>query len=53
MLDLVDLQRAAGHEVELFGMDHPDNPPQRFAAHFPSSTPHPLRRAAGSPPPAA
>jgi glycosyltransferase involved in cell wall biosynthesis len=37
MLDLVDLQRAAGHEVELFGMDHPDNPPQRFAAHFPNS----------------
>jgi glycosyltransferase involved in cell wall biosynthesis len=35
MLDLVDLQRAAGHEVELFGMEHPDNPPQRFAAHFP------------------
>jgi glycosyltransferase involved in cell wall biosynthesis len=51
MLDLVDLQRAAGHEVELFGMEHPDNPPQRFAAHFPSQVPldpppHGARRAA-------
>ena len=25
MLDVAELQRAAGHEVELFGMAHPDN----------------------------
>jgi glycosyltransferase involved in cell wall biosynthesis len=38
MLDLARLQRAAGHEVELFGMHHPDNPPdlplrRTFAPH--------------------
>jgi glycosyltransferase involved in cell wall biosynthesis len=36
MLDLADRQRAGGHEVELFGMDHPHNDHQRFAEHFPS-----------------
>jgi glycosyltransferase involved in cell wall biosynthesis len=35
MLDLADLQLRAGHEVAFFGMDHPDNPPQPYAAHFP------------------
>jgi len=35
MLDVAALQRAAGHEVEFFGMQHPDNPPLRFATHFP------------------
>jgi glycosyltransferase involved in cell wall biosynthesis len=37
MLDLAALQRATGHEVEFFGMDHRSNPPMRFAAHFPRS----------------
>jgi glycosyltransferase involved in cell wall biosynthesis len=37
MLNLAELQRATGHEVEFFGMDHRSNPPQRFAAHFPRS----------------
>ena len=36
MLDVADMQRAAGHEVEFFGMDHPDNLPMRYARHFPS-----------------
>jgi glycosyltransferase involved in cell wall biosynthesis len=35
MLDVAALQGAAGHEVEFFGIEHPDNPPLRFAAHFP------------------
>jgi glycosyltransferase involved in cell wall biosynthesis len=35
MLDLAALQRAAGHEVEFFGMEHQQNPPQRFGGHFP------------------
>jgi glycosyltransferase involved in cell wall biosynthesis len=35
MLDLAGLQAAAGHQVEFFGMTHPDNPPHRYAAHFP------------------
>jgi glycosyltransferase involved in cell wall biosynthesis len=35
MLDLAGLQVAAGHQVEFFGMAHPDNPPHRYAAHFP------------------
>lgn len=37
MLDVVDLQRAAGHEVEVFGMAHPANPPWRFDDRFPSN----------------
>jgi glycosyltransferase involved in cell wall biosynthesis len=37
MLDLAGLQAAAGHQVEFFGMAHPDNPPYRYAAHFPSN----------------
>ncbi len=36
MLDVAALQADAGHEVAFFGMDHPDNPPQRFAAHLPT-----------------
>lgn len=36
LLDLAALQRQAGHEVELFGMQHPDNEPQRFEEHFPT-----------------
>jgi glycosyltransferase involved in cell wall biosynthesis len=35
MLDVAALQGAAGHEVELFGMQHPENPPLRFSAQFP------------------
>jgi glycosyltransferase involved in cell wall biosynthesis len=35
MLDVAALQGAAGHEVEFFGMRHPENPPLRFAAQFP------------------
>jgi glycosyltransferase involved in cell wall biosynthesis len=35
MLDLADLQAAAGHRVDFFGMTHEDNPPYRYAAHFP------------------
>jgi glycosyltransferase involved in cell wall biosynthesis len=35
MLDVAELQAGAGHEVAFFGMEHPDNPPQRFAAHLP------------------
>jgi glycosyltransferase involved in cell wall biosynthesis len=35
MLDVAARQAAAGHEVELFGMTHPENAPQRFSAHFP------------------
>ena len=36
LLDLAEQQRAAGHEVEYFGMAHPDNLPMRYAAHFPT-----------------
>src|SRR3712207_6014326 len=36
MLDLAGLQTAAGHEVEFFGMAHPDNPAHRYASHFPA-----------------
>jgi glycosyltransferase involved in cell wall biosynthesis len=36
MLDLAELQRGLGHEVELFGMEHPMNPPYRFQAWFPA-----------------
>jgi glycosyltransferase involved in cell wall biosynthesis len=35
MQGVADLQRQAGHEVAFFGMDHPDNDPQPYAAHFP------------------
>jgi glycosyltransferase involved in cell wall biosynthesis len=37
MLDVATLQRAAGHEVEFFGMAHPENSQHRFAAQFPGS----------------
>jgi glycosyltransferase involved in cell wall biosynthesis len=37
MLDLAGLQAGAGHQVEFFGMAHPDNPPHRYAAHFPGN----------------
>ncbi|MBV9934019.1 MAG: glycosyltransferase family 4 protein [Actinobacteria bacterium] len=36
MLDLAALQRARGDEVAFFGMQHPDNDPQPYAASFPS-----------------
>ena len=36
MFDLAALQRAAGHEVEHFGMSHPENEPMRYADLFPS-----------------
>jgi glycosyltransferase involved in cell wall biosynthesis len=36
MLDVAALQVAAGHQVAFFGMEHPDNPPQRFARHLPA-----------------
>lgn len=37
MLDIADLQRQAGDDVELFGMDHPDNLPDLpLADTFPS-----------------
>lgn len=37
MLDVAGLQRAAGHEVELFGMTHPENPAGlTYADTFPS-----------------
>jgi glycosyltransferase involved in cell wall biosynthesis len=35
MFDLAALQRAAGHEVEHFGMSHPENEPMPYARHFP------------------
>jgi glycosyltransferase involved in cell wall biosynthesis len=35
MLDLAELQVAAGHEVEYFGMRHPENPPLPLEAAFP------------------
>lgn len=36
LFDLAALQERAGHEVAFFGMTHPQNPPWRYAAHFPS-----------------
>lgn len=37
LLDVADLQRQAGHEVELWGMHHPDNlKPQALGKTFPS-----------------
>jgi len=36
MLDLADLQRQAGHEVEFFGMTHPENLTLPHADRFPS-----------------
>ncbi|MGH3414134.1 MAG: glycosyltransferase family 4 protein [Marmoricola sp.] len=36
LLDVAERQRAAGHEVELFGMQHPANPPLTYAGLFPS-----------------
>ena len=36
MFDLARLQTDAGDEVAFFGMDHPDNDPMPYAAHFPS-----------------
>lgn len=35
LLDLVDMQRAEGHVVEVFGMQHVENEPLRYAHHFP------------------
>ncbi len=36
LLDLAALQRDAGHAVEFFGMDHPENLPMRYSRHFPA-----------------
>jgi glycosyltransferase involved in cell wall biosynthesis len=36
MLDMADLQRAAGHDVEVFGMAHPENPAFPLEGTFPS-----------------
>lgn len=36
MLDLADLQRSRGHEVEFFSMQHPENQAAPLDAHFPS-----------------
>ncbi|MBV9411862.1 MAG: glycosyltransferase family 4 protein [Acidimicrobiia bacterium] len=36
MQAVASLQRAAGHEVAFFGMDHPENEPQVYDRHFPS-----------------
>jgi glycosyltransferase involved in cell wall biosynthesis len=36
MLDTVELQRRAGHDVEVFAMTHPDNEPGAFETNFPS-----------------
>lgn len=35
MLDVAELQRARGDEVEFFGMQHPDNPTCRYERWFP------------------
>jgi glycosyltransferase involved in cell wall biosynthesis len=35
MLDLAELQAAAGHEIEFYGMKHPLNMRARFEQHFP------------------
>ncbi len=35
MEDVAVLQGAAGHEVEFFAMQHPQNRPARYASHFP------------------
>ena len=50
MLDVADLQRAAGDEVTFFGMRHPDNEPQRYESWLPDlielePAPHGLRKA--------
>jgi glycosyltransferase involved in cell wall biosynthesis len=36
MLDLSELQRSAGHQVEFFAMRHPDNLPATYGDAFPS-----------------
>lgn len=36
LLDLAEQQKAAGHQVEYFGMSHPDNLPMTYARYFPS-----------------
>ena len=35
LFDVAHRQRDAGHEVEFFGMAHPDNEPMTFASSFP------------------
>ena len=35
MLELAEMQRALGHEVSFFGMQHPDNEPMPLQAYFP------------------
>lgn len=36
MLDVADLQRAAGHDVAFFAMAHDENDPSPYAARFPA-----------------
>ena len=36
MQGVAALQEAAGHQVAFFGMDHPDNEPQRYDSFFPA-----------------
>jgi glycosyltransferase involved in cell wall biosynthesis len=36
MVEVAERQRSAGHEVTMFGMEHPDNPPLPLADTFPS-----------------
>ena len=37
MLDLAEIQQAAGHTVEFFAMDHPKNLPARYERYFPGN----------------
>jgi len=36
MFDVAERQRAQGHDVEFFGMSHPENLQMRFERHFPA-----------------
>ncbi len=36
MLELASMQRDQGHQVEFFGMSHPDNEPMTYQQHFPA-----------------
>lgn len=49
MIDLADLQVRAGHDVEFFSMQHPDNVPATYERHFAPHVqlePHPPSRLA-------
>jgi glycosyltransferase involved in cell wall biosynthesis len=39
MEDLAELQRAAGHDIEFFGMEHPQNDVMTYRSSFPSEVP--------------